>query len=428
MDNFNEDISDWDVSKVKNMSKMFENCIYFDQPLKKWGNKLHNVEDMSFMFFTATYFDQNISNWDVSNVKNMKYMFAFAEVFDQDLSNWNLNPDVDVDQMFFDSGMIDKHLPKELENRKNSDDYLITDPVIENHSIKHAQYISENYKEYKKKNFKLTICDAVYLYQEIFDNYINGILRNDPRFTAIKNPELLHFFNVIINTFDDYFLNHAPRITKEMVESGKNVIYRGEKKLCDDGSCRVGKLTSFTSSTTDEIVALAFSNKMNCCLYKYTLSEGIPYIDVDEIMQNTDRKCGVKLNPIYEEAEYILPRGIILSNDLVEISKSGNEKKISTYQKSITYDENYIKNHPIDLTNIIPDLPNDGFSLFNENEMNLLPEPPSPPSKKHKHSHSRSHSRSHSHSHSHSKTQKLTATPPLPPKKKFKMMKENENK
>ena len=49
---FNENINDWDVSNVTNMSYMFCNCHNFNQPL---------------------------NSWDVSNVKNMKNIFLIVK-------------------------------------------------------------------------------------------------------------------------------------------------------------------------------------------------------------------------------------------------------------------------------------------------------------------------------------------------------------
>ena len=54
-------ITDWDVSKV---------------------------EDMSYMFCGAKNFNQPLNNWDVSNVTNMYHMFYGAENFNQPLDNW----------------------------------------------------------------------------------------------------------------------------------------------------------------------------------------------------------------------------------------------------------------------------------------------------------------------------------------------------
>ena len=50
--NFNSDISNWDISKLRLTRYMFA------------GNK---------------YFNQDISNWDVSNVTDMAGMFAESE-------------------------------------------------------------------------------------------------------------------------------------------------------------------------------------------------------------------------------------------------------------------------------------------------------------------------------------------------------------
>jgi surface protein len=49
-----------------------------------------SVIDMSGMFGSSV-FDQDISNWDVSNVIDMTNMFIFASYFNQDLSSWNIS-------------------------------------------------------------------------------------------------------------------------------------------------------------------------------------------------------------------------------------------------------------------------------------------------------------------------------------------------
>jgi len=44
---------------------------------------------MSSMFADSE-FNNNISNWNVTNVTNMSYMF-FSSKFDGDISDWNIN-------------------------------------------------------------------------------------------------------------------------------------------------------------------------------------------------------------------------------------------------------------------------------------------------------------------------------------------------
>ena len=41
---------------------------------------------MNHIFRYATKFDQDVSEWDVSNVTNMSYMFYEASSFNQDVS------------------------------------------------------------------------------------------------------------------------------------------------------------------------------------------------------------------------------------------------------------------------------------------------------------------------------------------------------
>ena len=44
---------------------------------------------MMGMFYDAIVFNQNIGNWNIDLLEDMSYMFANAQVFNQDLSIWN---------------------------------------------------------------------------------------------------------------------------------------------------------------------------------------------------------------------------------------------------------------------------------------------------------------------------------------------------
>jgi surface protein len=84
---FNQDISEWIVSNVTDMSSMFENAtVLFNQDISSWDTS--NVTDMHMMFLRAGSFNQSLSWWDTSNVTNMSMMFFDAESFDQDVSCW----------------------------------------------------------------------------------------------------------------------------------------------------------------------------------------------------------------------------------------------------------------------------------------------------------------------------------------------------
>ena len=82
---FNGNISKWDVSNVKNMKAMF-NISKFNQDISKWN--VNNIKNMSWMFYKSK-FNKDISNWNVSNVESMFNMFAHSK-FNKDISKWNI--------------------------------------------------------------------------------------------------------------------------------------------------------------------------------------------------------------------------------------------------------------------------------------------------------------------------------------------------
>ena len=108
--NFNEDISDWDVSNVTDMNNMFYNASTFNQSLNTWD--VSNVTNMSEMFGNAINFNQSLNNWDVSNVTNMSSMFQQATNFNQALNTqqvtvgtktytaWNVSNVKNMNSMF----------------------------------------------------------------------------------------------------------------------------------------------------------------------------------------------------------------------------------------------------------------------------------------------------------------------------------------
>lgn len=82
---FNKDIGLWDVGNVENMSSMFISS-KFNQDISGWN--VSNVQGMLGMFRSATSFNQDIGSWIVSKVTNMVHMFYSATSFNQDLSGW----------------------------------------------------------------------------------------------------------------------------------------------------------------------------------------------------------------------------------------------------------------------------------------------------------------------------------------------------
>ncbi len=98
---FNGNISNWNVSSVKDMSGMFRYATKFKGDISNWN--VGRVEDMSYMFEGASSFNSDISKWSIDNVTDMSYMFAGASSFDRDLSKWSINENtVKTHKMFFD--------------------------------------------------------------------------------------------------------------------------------------------------------------------------------------------------------------------------------------------------------------------------------------------------------------------------------------
>lgn len=114
-------ISQWNVSNVREMNSMFFNCKQFNCDLSHWD--VSKVGDMGFMFAGCINFaGDGLKNWNVSNVFNMSNMFAYCKNLKCDLSNWNVSNVYNMEEMFTYSnfaGNIDKWKVKSCKYMKN---------------------------------------------------------------------------------------------------------------------------------------------------------------------------------------------------------------------------------------------------------------------------------------------------------------------
>jgi len=103
---FNQDLGNWDVSNVTNMSSMFAEYPGYDSAFNNAGTSTirnwntSKVTDMSGMFFRAGAFNQDISSWNVASTALMNSMFNSATSFNQNLANWNVTNVTTMDYMF----------------------------------------------------------------------------------------------------------------------------------------------------------------------------------------------------------------------------------------------------------------------------------------------------------------------------------------
>ena len=103
-------INDWDVSRVTDMSFIFDGK--FDQPLDRWD--VSNVTNMRMMFVDCHAFNQPLNNWNVSNVLYMHAMFAQCYAFNQPLNHWNVSNVTNMHEMFKDCHAFHQVLPWKL--------------------------------------------------------------------------------------------------------------------------------------------------------------------------------------------------------------------------------------------------------------------------------------------------------------------------
>lgn len=96
---FNQDLGNWNVSSVVDFTSMFGTDSVRITSFNNGGNdniknwQLKNTGTITFenMFGNARFFNQNISNWNTSRVINMRNMFSTAIAFNQNIGNWNVS-------------------------------------------------------------------------------------------------------------------------------------------------------------------------------------------------------------------------------------------------------------------------------------------------------------------------------------------------
>lgn len=105
---FNRDISGWDVSNVANFDEMFYGASAFNQTLNTWN--MSSAVSLAGMFNGASSFNRPLNGWNVGNVASMQGMFANATAFNQPLAAWNMSSVEGIGAMFFNATSFNRPL------------------------------------------------------------------------------------------------------------------------------------------------------------------------------------------------------------------------------------------------------------------------------------------------------------------------------
>ena len=84
---FNQEIGNWNTSKVTIMSQMFYAASDFNQSISNWDTS--SVTLMNEMFRDASSFNQPIGSWEIGNVTNIQQYFSRSTSFNQPIGDWN---------------------------------------------------------------------------------------------------------------------------------------------------------------------------------------------------------------------------------------------------------------------------------------------------------------------------------------------------
>ena len=97
-------IASWDTSGITDMSALFYR-IYrkedFNEDISRWN--VSNVVNMVDLFMRAALFNGDLSSWDVGQVESMNYMFSEATSFTHQLGGSWTTSTANKYMMFYDS-------------------------------------------------------------------------------------------------------------------------------------------------------------------------------------------------------------------------------------------------------------------------------------------------------------------------------------
>ena len=106
---FDEDLSRWNVSRVRNMSYTFRGATAFTGAgIGCWD--VSSVTEMGGMLSGATAFNEPIGDWDVSSVWNMNATLSGATAFNAPIGDWDVSSVEEMGDMLWGATSFNQRL------------------------------------------------------------------------------------------------------------------------------------------------------------------------------------------------------------------------------------------------------------------------------------------------------------------------------
>jgi len=167
--NFGNNISEWDVSNVIDMSNMFNNTTYFNEDISGWN--VTNVTSFTGMFSDATTFNQPIEVWTVQSTDDLSDMFLNATAMNTEYSGISTYGDT-PDYTFFNQSSPYCLLAGSLV--KTDQGLIKIEEIKKGYSIDGHKIIGISKEFYKRKNLVLIKKDLLGPNVPSQDTYITG--------------------------------------------------------------------------------------------------------------------------------------------------------------------------------------------------------------------------------------------------------------
>ena len=129
----NPDVSDWITSSLYSANAAFRKCHNFDQDLSKWD--VSNLRYASGMFSeTYRFKGSGISDWVTTKLEYASFMFRKAYSFNQPL-NWNTDEVATMERMFEQAYSFNQNISNFKTSKLKNINNMLRDAVSFNHPL-----------------------------------------------------------------------------------------------------------------------------------------------------------------------------------------------------------------------------------------------------------------------------------------------------